>query len=494
MKKKAFVVLALAVALAAAVGFVVLRRGAQTYTYVLPADLKAVAAVDVADWVRQADLPDGRLQELVLGDADAGTAGLDFSKKMYIFVAADDYVGVALAVEDADRLQGVLAAQQKAGKCEPVREQRGFRWTTVDGQWLVAFDDDRLLAMGPAMGAQLDGLRNRMAAYLRQKREESGVVTPLFTELSEQEGALSLVARLDALPASGKEWLRMGLPEEVPPQDVRLAASLHADGNRLALRVALRSDNPALKKQMEAVSNLLRPLRGDLAACGPQRPLVWAGFNANGEKLLEELRTNPQIRTALIMLNFGVDVDMMLKSIDGDVSVAVEGLGSNFSIPTLLTAQLARTDFLSKADYWERSLAPRSDVRFKRRGTDRFNLLMGAYSVFFGVKDKCLYVANDERLEAAAVVEQPGAGVADYRREMKGCLWYVTVDLAQLWQQLGAALPVADGAIDAGFRQRIQASLVRLVVKSDTPLQVDVELYAPAGTNLLKEWLNHEHN
>lgn len=487
MKRKAIIGVGLLLVAAVAAWYVFLRRGSQSYTHALPADMKAVASVDMSRLARESGLDAARLQELVFADRSVDDTGLDFAEKIYAFVSPDDCFGVVAAVADAKQLRKTLDALHEEGHCEAVDEQRGFAWTTIEGQWLAAFDDDKLLVMGPAMGSALDELRNRMATYLRQDEAESGAATPMFSELGEQQGAVALVSQLGVLPASYSSMLRTGLPKEVDPQDVRMAASLEVAGNRLALHVALLSDHPEMQKLIREAETLFRPIQGDLATLAPPQALLWMGANVNGEKLLEELRKEPTLRTALIMLNMGIDVDLILKSIDGDLSVAVEALDGNLSVPTVLTAQLARTDFLKNVDYWKRSLGPRSDVLFRDLGNNRFYFSMGAQGAYFGVKDKCLYVANDERLAASALVPQTASTVAPYRGEMKGCRWYLTVDLTQLWQQAGGLLAAAGGASATGWVQRAQTLLARLVIKVPDMRHVDVELYAPEGTNLMKE-------
>lgn len=488
MKRKAIIGVVLLLMAAVAAWYVFLRREPQSYTYVLPADMKAVASADMTALMWNAGQYTGYLQQLVLGDLGDAETGLNFSKKIYAFVSPDDYIGVAMAVADAKQLRAFFGTMNEEGSCEAVDEQRGFGWTTIEGQWLAAFDDDRLLVMGPALGSALDELRNRMVDYLQQDKAESGVQTPMFAELGEQKGIVALVSRLDVLPSANSRWMRTRLPGKAELQDVRLAASIEVGGNRLTLHTTLLSDHPDMQKLTDEMDALFRPIRGDLVDSAPQQTLFWGGVNTSGEQVLELLRKNPSLRTALILLNMGIDVDMMIKSIDGDAAVAVEALDGNIAVPAIFMAQLARTDFLNNVDYWKRSLASRSDVLFRDFGDNRFYFSMGPQGAYFGVKDKCLYVTPDERLAATALVPQVGNAVAPYRGEMKGCRWYLTLNLAQLWQQVGDLQTMVDSDTMADWLQRVQSILARLVIKASDVRHVDVELYTPEGTDFMKEW------
>ncbi len=482
MKKRTLIGMGLLlVAVIAALCLFMCRR-AETYVYVLPADMKAVASVDVAALAKVTGWNADSLQAAGLAGPDGEAVGLDLSKKIYAFVSPEDYVGVTGVVDDAGLLQKFLQKKSEEGVCSAVREQRGFRWTTLSDRWLAAFDDDKWLVMGPAMGKEQDELRYKMLLYLRQDKAESGVGSPLFAELPQQTGPVTAVTRLDVVPQAY-------VPAKVDPQDVRMAFSLQLEDNRMALHIALLSDHPEIQKRCDEIKALFRPIRGDLAAYDLQRPLLWACVNLDGEKLVEQLRKNPSVRTALIMLNMAIDADMILKSIDGDVAVSVEGLDGNVSIPTRLTARLRNTDFLSHADDWKRPAGGRSDLAIEEQGNDRFYLSMGDYSFYLGVKDRSLYVTNNERLASSALVAPPEGQLASLRKEMEGCYWYVTIDLTRLSQQGSTWLPVAAEGKDAQYVRNLQDICTRLVIKSVEPQQLDVELYAPDGTDLTKELL-----
>ncbi|MFN1208706.1 DUF4836 family protein, partial [Enterococcus lactis] len=66
----------------------------------------------------------------------------------------------------------------------------------------------------------------------------------------------------------------------------------------------------------------------------------------NGENYLNLLRNNIPFRTLLIGLNTALDIDMILKSIDGDILMAMPSAkGKNFDFQLL--ANVRDTDWLA---------------------------------------------------------------------------------------------------------------------------------------------------
>ena len=129
--------------------------------------------------------------------------------------------------------------------------------------------------------------------------------------------------------------------------------------------------------------------------------LLRMGVMANAQtlNLLELLRSQPQLRTALLGLNMAVDVDMMLKAIDGDISIVVPKLDLK-NPDVLLMATLSNTEFLGNADDWDNvtKISP-SDFIAAYEGTQ----------TYFGVKNGLLYVATSQQMASQAALQTVGA-------------------------------------------------------------------------------------
>lgn len=465
-----------------------LHRSTPETARLLPKGMKAVMAIDVVELAGKNEAALEVWKQRLQRAFETDDPGIDWSATIYLFVAPDGNIGMGVPLNDADRWEQTVAGMARRGRCEPVKKQRGLRWTVFDGRWVAAFDADRLLVMGPVMGSAADVLRGQMAELLKQDADESGISSPLFTLLQEQKGPMVLAASPDALPVAYTKPLKSVLPDGIRLADVRLAASVEIRADGVAIRVGLSSENPALKKNAYEMSGWLRPLKGDLEPGAPEHPVARVAANVSGKELLDRLRKNPEWRLFLLMLNQGVDVDLMLKSIDGDVNLSLEALDSNLSIPLVLTARLSSTDFLENADYWERSLRSQSEMTFARQGPDRFYFGMGTWGAWFGVKNRCLYVTTDERLVNGALEVPRDKENTRLRRAMKGKRLYVEVDMQQLMAQAAGLMHApAENPSGNPVPEPLQ-SLSTMVLTMDDPLHLTLELKTAEGAPPFYEW------
>lgn len=428
MKKKVWIWILCVVVLGAVAYGCYRAFASDSYLYALPSRPKVLVAVD---WPKLADdsgLGMDGLAALCPGRKEQ-PKGIDWKKKSYLFVSAKEYVGLLAPVSDADELAAWLGKVAEDGKCSVPEERNGRYWTVWDGSWMVGFDDRALLAIGPGMAAEMDVLRQEVTACLRQKKDESGAASSLFADVDGGDSACRLAAQLDVLSALYGEDFMRGLPEHANLSDVNVVAGLNLMVNGFTLDAEIRSENPEINTYFEQLAVLGGKIDGDYAADVPASALGWCCMNVDGDKLLEQLRRNPAVRTFLLGLNMGVDADLMLRSIRGDLAVTIYPSvtsGAGF----LLKARLEDKDFLKEAPYWRESAA-RSGLAFKDLGGNHFFIATPGMRAYFGVEDKTLYVTPDEGL-AMQVLGKKTQTLSGWEKEIKGSRFFLWCNLAQL--------------------------------------------------------------
>ena len=209
MKKKHLYILAAVVALViivAAVLFLWSRRRV-IHGSVIPKDAVAIARLDIVHLFDKADFTlEEQLQLLqrYMSDADDETdLGIDLKKPIYGFATKDGNFGAVAALSDDDDFEDFCEELQESGQASEITKQRGLSWAVVARQWLLCFDDDRALVMGPAIGADQDRLRGQMAELMKQNPLQSAIHTELFHRLDGNVEPLSAVADAALLPI---EW------------------------------------------------------------------------------------------------------------------------------------------------------------------------------------------------------------------------------------------------------------------------------------------------
>ena len=462
MKKLVFIVITLLAAAAAAWYF--LRPGDKARD-VVPADAVAVGVLQSARLVEALGLTSGEVKELAASLGDLAEA-VDIGKPAYAFVSERGLSGVAINVNDADKLLSVASAFGFAST-----SGSGYQWLT-NSSAIGCFDDDKLLLCGPASVAEQDALRSEMLRLMKQARQD----VPILEKANRQEGFLRLSAPLESLP---KEYV----PKGFDVSGALLSTSLSLGRQDITLSAKVEDKDGKPYSGCPEGEELLRPIDGLLLTALPDNPFAWFCMGVKGGQLLKFLRHVPQVSSMLMMLNVAFfDADLLLKAIDGDVVLMVPK--ADFIHPeALITAHISNSDFLKNAEDWDTTSSV-GDMNLRRRGENDYVFSFQGQSAYFGVRGDLLYIATSERLaeqgarsrgQGARGKEQGARGKEQGARgkEQGGKYLSGSVDLSQLVRSyasvalmLGAA-PQLYEAVDA---------LDRLNIKSEAPLSFELSL------------------
>ncbi len=459
---------------------------ADDYRRALPSDSLALATVDWACLSEENDISMQDWKKLLPDGTEPGQTGIDWSKKMYAFVSSKEHVGLLAAVGDEADLRSLLDEAAKKGRCTPVENYRGYSWTVWNGSWMVGFGDGALLMMGPGLKADLDALRYDMLACFRQKEAESGMSSPLYAELGRGDAAIRVVSRLDVLPDFGGAELLKGLSGRVDWGDVYVCAGLDFSSHGVTAEAEISSRNSDIDKYYERLAFLGKSLDGDFAGRVPEDALAWACVNVDGGSLLEMLRQNPVARTFLIGLNMGVDADLIIRSIKGDVAVTLPASALQNPGNVLVTARLADKDFLKEAAYWKESAARSGAWTFRDFGNDRFYLAANGVRAYFGVKGNTLYVTPEEGM-TVGVNGPETATLSEWNSRIKDSRFFLWVNLEQVKRGPIVGALCRESGMDGG--RKILDLFDAAVLRSSEARRLTLELHTRGNRNLLKELL-----
>ena len=407
---------------------------------VLPEDASAVAMFEPVELFKELDFPLEKVSKLVMNFEDLVEA-IDLTKPVYAFASEDGLSGVALNVKETDRL---LKAASSFGFAS--EEQNGLWWLASKNS-IGCFDKNKMLLLNPVPEVQQDALRDKMTKLMTQSRQN----VPVLDKAKKQSGVVRASVSLASLPG---QYAKFFLTD--------------ADLSKAFLNYAFRIEKKALvhSTKVEGVENLslpLAPIKGNLTGMEPEEPFIWACFNMKGEELLPYLRKSSQLRSALLALNMCVDADMMIKAIDGDVTIAVPQ-ASQEQLDFLLTATLANTDFLKNAADWN----------VNRRGSTDFFITQDGFDVFFGVRDERLYIASNERLANKAC--QKADDVEDYQKEAKGKYLSASLDLEKLFETVSRGFSSMALVLNVPQIREVADALERVSLTADSQQSFELRL------------------
>lgn len=421
MKKRliTIVVLLLAVVIG---GYCYLRVKKDVCKNVIPADAKAVLAIDTKQFLKAIDFSLSDIVKLLKSDDKKKDPGIDFLRPIYGFVSNEGYLCCVLPLSDAKDLEKL---SEEYGIS--VESQRGLKWVYIS-QILCCFDEDKALLLGPVSQAESNLMRPAMTKWMTQGEQENRY----FAEVQKQEGIVKVSSSVGTLPKDYLIRYSQLFGNEIDWNDVLLNAAFNISDYALSLSFNMTSNDPSFNKLTDQYSEHLRPIKADLLETASENPFLWIGMNVNGGKVLEGLRKNPLLRTILVAANLKMDVDMLLNSIDGDVSFELCDIYDDGPGNMMLKAEVNNQDFLKNVPSWDAKLLGFSS-QFQSVGPNDFMLSEGEAKFKFGVNDNQFYLSYYETDEAP-VAKFSEKTLSPYKSKMEGKRFFATVDIGRMAQ------------------------------------------------------------
>lgn len=278
-------------------------------------------------------------------------SGIDISKKMYMFETVDGTLGMVAKVSDADDLAKWLAHQsgQKPTK------HRDQCFGVLKDQWVMGFNDESAIILGPCLPGQQQEMMRQEMRYLRQDGEVEN--SKMFQRLEKIDSRVAMVAQAQALPQQIIAPFTLGAPENARPSDVYIAAEMNVKDGCLIIDGQTFSFDEDINKQLQAAQKKYRPLKGKYLNGIPQHALVSFVMNIKGDDFLQQMKHNKQLQTLLMGINAAIDMNAILRSVDGDMAIILPDF-TDKDVQLMWGADLKDRAFVSQVEYWKKSCKP----------------------------------------------------------------------------------------------------------------------------------------
>ena len=421
------------------------------YMTVIPADATFVAQINLADIAEQADLQNAPLVSTLKGYVgliasgeekemvkavldDPSIIGIDFTAPAYVFETIDHRWGIVLCVKDDDHLDEtfkVLAKQQIASK---PTERDGLMWTSLLDDINIAYDSQRLLILTAQSGsAAPNALKRQMTQLFEQDRELSFFETEKMKIIEDADAPLTIYSRMAALPQDMAQQMAGFLPKGVRSTDVEVCMSADFKEGSAVLRATMFSDNEKVQQLFEQADDNMHKIQGDYLGAASDNFFAWISVGCRGEWFLNLLKQSEQAKQTLFMLERGIDIEQMLRSIDGDVTFvlpsepAAEGV-SNTDFVAMATVK--NSDFLFDVADWQRS-ARDYDITLSQKGKNQYLLKAQDMQMEWGVDGETLYFATPNAMLQKAFSQNNNL-LSAYEDEIKDSQFFAFVNLQAL--------------------------------------------------------------
>jgi len=393
----------------------------------VPKDSPLVGTADLAQ------AGGGMLGKWLLRTLPINDSGLDLDSRMWFFKTHDGLLGLCAAIENEDDLRATINKIKEKGRVGDVEDRRGCHWTMIDNAWLAAFDDSRLLMMGPVLVSNRNLLENRMLHLLKQDEKKSFKASKLYERLEDAKGSINMLANLSALPEDLAAPLMLGAAAKTKMEDVWLETSMQMHESWLEAKGKKFSMKPAVEKSLRASDDIMRPIQGRyMTAIEADMPFAML-LNVNGEAFLPLLQRNEALQGLIAGANAAIDMNNIIKSMDGDVLMCGNSNEKNVSI----CAELAHSKWLQDVDYWKSS-CPKGG-RIDDVGPQAYIYHDGNQSFYFGVTADGQFVLGPSEQSALQLTKEASKPLPTWvQKNVKGVKMLIIANIEK-----GLPLPMS---------------------------------------------------
>lgn len=365
------------------------------YLNAIPSKSTAVISIDMSRLNGQEqEQNQEHILKTMLHVDDVSKCGLDVKEKVYLFETIDGNLGLCAKVADEGDVSNWLSELSQQRICSTVTERKGFHFAVLKDSWLVGFSSKALLVMGPVVAEAQAEMQRQMVRYLNADEDAGIKSSKLFVQLDSIDSPMAMVAQAVALPEKFVAPFTLGAPKDADASQIVIAAGMDVEDGVLKIAGRTFSFNPSINQALVKSQQVFRPIHGDYVQSMPDDAMAGIFMNVAGSRFLPLVQSNQGLQTLLMGINASIDMDNILRSVDGDMSIVLPTLGADH-MQMMMAARLSHAKWLSDVDYWKQSCPKGSTIGNWK--SNAFCYSSGKTCFYFGVTDdKQFFSGNDE--------------------------------------------------------------------------------------------------
>lgn len=365
------------------------------YLNAIPSKSTAVISIDMSRLNGQEqEQNQEHILKTMLHVDDVSKCGLDVKEKVYLFETIDGNLGLCAKVADEGDVSNWLSELSQQRICSTVTERKGFHFAVLKDSWLVGFSSKALLVMGPVVAEAQAEMQRQMVRYLNADEDAGIKSSKLFAQLDSIDSPMAMVAQAVALPEKFVAPFTLGAPNDADASQIVIAAGMDVENGVLKIAGRTFSFNPSINQALVKSQQVFRPIQGDYVQSMPDDAMAGIFMNVAGSRFLPLVQSNQGLQTLLMGINASIDMDNILRSVDGDMSIVLPTLGADH-MQMMMAARLSHAKWLSDVDYWKQSCPKGSTIGNWK--SNAFCYSSGKTCFYFGVTDdKQFFSGNDE--------------------------------------------------------------------------------------------------
>ena len=311
--------------------------------------------------------------------------------------------------------------------CQPISEADGYSFTTMTGS-LLAFNSSTVLVVNVNGTTQTEKAKEAITNLLKQTADNSIVKSGAFQKMEKQKSDINFLASMEAIPATYRNQISIGLPTEVNTEDITLIGGLNFEKGKIALKTENYTENEAvkalIKKQMESFGKA----NNTFVKYFPSSTLMFFNVGVKGEGLYNLLSENKEFRHTVSIAKAD-EVKELFGSFNGDISAGLINVTMNSAPTFMMYADVKNGNALETIYKNKQSLGMKRGEDIIQLGKDEYVYKTKGMNIFFGMKDKQMYATNDELLyKNVGKAADKSIKDAPYASDMKGKNIFVAIN------------------------------------------------------------------
>ena len=324
--------------------------------------------------------------------SNVNETGLDLSEDVYFFEDGQGNFGICAKVSSDSKLEKTL---RQAGLS--LTKRHDCQFAALPSNWIIGFSDEAALLMGLVVPVAQDDMMTLMARYLGSDEEDGIRSSPMYATANSIDAPMAMVSQTGALPEQFVAPFTTGAPKDADPADVILAASMEVKNGRLLMHGRTLSYKKSINTAIERASKVYRPIKGDYLKAMSQDDVLGLFLNVDGKQFHQLMIQNRAVTAMLAGINSAIDMDNILKSVNGDLTLVTSSLGKdNFHL--MMAAKLSGAPWLADVDYWKQSVP--SGGRIGDWGKNCYYYTGNGTTYYFGVTTDMQYMSGCSPEEA----------------------------------------------------------------------------------------------
>ena len=363
------------------------------YRQTVPENCQALMAVDLSHSLGPEGMDELKSKLRVENISDCG---IDGAEPIYIFETHDGRFGCVAKTDSREKLEEWLGSLVPSGQIQALSERKGLSFFLLKGSMMIAVSDAAVMMMGPVVETAHQELQRKMSRLLEAEQQ----LSPLFELLDVEKTGISAVAYAKALPQQLESMFLLGIDRQVAPKEVAVKFDVSHENHCLQLVAHPFSLHPETDRQLQTALEHYHPIRPFFADRISGEAVFSLACGMKGEDMLQLLRSNPTLRTVLMGMNTSLDMDKLIRSVDGNILLSLRSWQGEHSQFVVLAEQ-KQPDWTQDIDYWMQSAPPGTAIRRIPSASPypQLSVNSGSWQLRLGIsEDSLLYLATSDSL------------------------------------------------------------------------------------------------